>query len=581
MAENEYDKTLLLDSYEDSIVSWNNHEKSNESILNQTAENEQNSSKSTFYSVTDFDSLQHPNNENQISIESSFKSDVDQQNVSSMVITSQNFNSILKLNSTSLVDEGNISNNCEENMDLYLSKILTSSNEQPNQPTESIKNELMRCLDLSEIRSTSESINNPNSIVETRSDSGILQTSRSVSSELSSVNILNLAFKESTGVDLHSKSSSSIDIEQQPIKIKAESSEKSGEQIIEKLLDCSIIEPSKYTTDVGDKLPVTVLGNGSVINLLDVSLSQLDHLSCFEKNETQEKLTYQKDEAYDLMELAKLENDEVNDPKDNTEYIIPSIEVPIIENNENFNDEQIQQQSNEVCHVPINDVIDQINTSSSMKKTANEDYGKISCSLILDDELDKNPTLLDLTNTSCNFLLSASCSQSDIVVDSIKSPTSHVDTAKPIDVEIEKNELLIAEKSQQKNNLDSTNKFKNNQHEQQQPKKNEQMKIATSIPIAIRSPLISLCNKNEKQFQTRIVTPKFLPSNSSATSSDRKIRTFPSNENKVSQSNRTMKSHLPRLTSLQKSRLPISTSSNLKSMKLKNSSGLPILKRKN
>ena len=33
-----------------------------------------------------------------------------------------------------------------------------------------------------------------------------------VSSELSSVNILNLAFKESTGVDLHSKSSSSIDI---------------------------------------------------------------------------------------------------------------------------------------------------------------------------------------------------------------------------------------------------------------------------------------------------------------------------------------------------------------------------------
>lgn len=155
MAENEYDKTLFLDSYEDSIVSWNNHEKSNESILNQTAENEQNSSTSTFYSVTDFDSPQHPNNENQISIESSFKSDVDQQNVSSMVITSQNFNSILKLNSTSLVDEGNISNNCEENMDLYLSKILSSSNEQPNQPTESIKNELMRCLDLSEIRSTS------------------------------------------------------------------------------------------------------------------------------------------------------------------------------------------------------------------------------------------------------------------------------------------------------------------------------------------------------------------------------------------------------------------------------------------
>lgn len=298
-------------------------------------------------------------------------------------------------------------------------------------------------------------------------------------------------------------------------------------------------------------LLVTVLGNGSVINLLDVSLSQLDHLSCFEKNETQEKLTYQKDEgngyfvcylchmfrkkkfisffiiftliAYDLMELAKLENDEVNDPKNNTEYIIPSIEVPIIINNENFNDEQIQQQSNEVCHVPINDVIDQINTSSSMKKIANEDYGKISCSLILDDELDKNPTLLDLTNTSCNFLLSTSCSQSDIVVDSIKSPTSHVDTAKPIDVEIEKNELLIAEKSQQKNNLDSTNKFKNNQHEQQQPKKNEQMKIATSIPIAIRSPLISLCNKNEKQFQTRIVTPKFLPSNSSAASSDRKV----------------------------------------------------------
>lgn len=76
-----------------------------------------------------------------------------------------------------------------------------------------------------------------------------------VSSELSSVNILNLAFKESTGVDLHSKSSSSLDIEQQPIKIKAESSEKSSEQIIEKLLDCSIIEPSKYTTDVGDKLP--------------------------------------------------------------------------------------------------------------------------------------------------------------------------------------------------------------------------------------------------------------------------------------------------------------------------------------
>lgn len=226
------------------------------------------------------------------------------------------------------------------------------------------------------------------------------------------------------------------------------------------------------------------------------------------------------------MELAKLENDEVNVPKNNTKYIIPSIEVPIIINNENFNDEQVQQQSNEVCHVSINDVIDQINTSSSMKKTANEDYEKISCSIILDDEVDENPTLLDLTNTSCNFLLSTSCSQSDIVVDSIKSPTFHVVNAKPIDVQIEKNEpnsLLIAEKSQQISNLDSTNEFKNNQHEQQQPKKYKQMKITTSIPIAIRSPLISLCNKKEKQFQTRIVTPKFLPSNSSAASSDRKV----------------------------------------------------------
>nr|XP_046918527.1 uncharacterized protein LOC124498771 [Dermatophagoides farinae] len=292
--------------------------------------------------------------------------------------------------------------------------------------------------------------------------------------------------------------------------------------------------------------------------------------------EPTEELTYQKDEANIMESAAKQEKDEVNDPKNSAEHIIPSLDVPII-NNGNVNNEQTQQ-SNEMCIVANNeDDDDQINPTTSTRETVMEDYGKISCSTIEDENL----TLLDLTNTSCDFLLSISYSQSTIFGDSIKT-SSQLGTTKTISNEIEKMDSNAPEIDKpcelEKNipsELDQVENIQHEQQQQQQPeeleqKKNKQIKTITTIPIAIRSPLLSLDNKKQKHIPTRIVTPKVLPSKPFATISDRKITTL---------ANKKIESTI---TSLKKSRLPVLTSNNLKSMKMNNNcSKLPILKRKN
>ncbi|KAH7645666.1 hypothetical protein HUG17_1204 [Dermatophagoides farinae] len=498
------DETLYLDKFEDTYVSWDIHKELNENMtLDQTAEHEHNSGK-------------------QISL--------------SMENTCQNSSSIMKLNSTTLTDEGNVSDNCKENKDLYQSKISISPIEQSNQPTKSTTSyELLRCSNLSEIRPITDSVDNSNSIAKTKSDSGISQPSQLLSNEFSSTNILNLAFEEIPEVSIQSN------------------------------------------PDDGDKIPATLFGNDNLLNLLDVSLSQLDLLSSIEMaKEPTEELTYQKDEANIMESAAKQEKDEVNDPKNSAEHIIPSLDVPII-NNGNVNNEQTQQ-SNEMCIVANNeDDDDQINPTTSTRETVMEDYGKISCSTIEDENL----TLLDLTNTSCDFLLSISYSQSTIFGDSIKT-SSQLGTTKTISNEIEKMDSNAPEIDKpcelEKNipsELDQVENIQHEQQQQQQPeeleqKKNKQIKTITTIPIAIRSPLLSLDNKKQKHIPTRIVTPKVLPSKPFATISDRKITTL---------ANKKIESTI---TSLKKSRLPVLTSNNLKSMKMNNNcSKLPILKRKN
>ena len=229
---------------------------------------------------------------------------------------------------------------------------------------------------------------------------------------------------------------------------------------------------------------------------------------------------------------AKQEKDEVNDPKNSAEHIIPSLDVPII-NNGNVNNEQTQQ-SNEMCIVANNeDDDDRINPTTSTRETVMEDYGKISCSTIEDENL----TLLDLTNTSCDFLLSISYSQSTIFGDLIKN-SSQLGTTKTISNEIEKMDSNAPEIDKpcelEKNipsELDQVENIQHEQQQQQQPeeleqKKNKQIKTITTIPIAIRSPLLSLDNKKQKHIPTRIVTQKVLPSKPFATISDRKVRFY-------------------------------------------------------